>query len=298
MFGRVIERTVDFISRIRLRVRYCASTVLFASGIVYWVLGVCVLVASFFAMPVSLLALIPAIYLLCVGTVYVESRTTRNRSALLWWEVPALAMFVLGVVLLCNNTLTEDGRMMVSMEVVILGIMACPGIFLLTHGHSLFGPTALSHKRLKERYQNVIIKHIAESPNQVSSETQKKSDDDLAVVVKFGSILFACVFALMNTMILVDEVKKPVGNGAEEHSDKVVECSINGNLMVLMCRHIIEEKERPAYIFQEQTNSEEDSGWQCLCSRAHDVSDAVMVSMDKAIQLCPQLETIIRKNQH
>ena len=263
-------------------------------------------------MPMSLLALIPAIFLLCLGKVYMESRTSCNWGALLWWVLPALAMFVFGIDLLCNDSLTQDGRMVVSMEVVVLGIIACPVFFVLTHGHSLFGPIALSHKQLKKKYQNVVVRRVAESTHSANCEKQIKSDDDLTALVKFGGIVFAGVFILLNIVVLTDEIKEPVckgsaeycgnenqcpSNGMEEDCGNEVESPVNNNLMVLMCSHVAEGKVKPTYVFQTPPVSEADSGWQCLCSQVqHDPSDARFIGMNEAVQRCPQLKEIIKKS--
>lgn len=310
--SKSIRHICEAISRFRLRLRYYASTVLFVSGVVYWVLGFGLFVASFFAMPMSLLALIPAIFLFGLGKVYMEGGTCCNWDALLWCVLPALVMFFMGIDMLCNDSLTQDGRMVVSMEVVVLGIIACPGLFVLTHGHSLFGPKALTHKQLKEKYQNVIVRHIAESTHSVNCEKRIKSEDDLTALVKFGSIVFAGVFILINILVITDEIKEPVCKGSakycgsenqcpsnvtEEDNGSEVESTVNNNLMVLMCSHVAEGKAKPTCVFQTPPVSEADSGWQCLCSQEqHDPSDARFIGMNEAIQRCPQLKEIIKKS--
>ena len=62
--------------------------------------------------------------------------------------------------------------------------------------------------------------------------------------------------------------------------------------IVIVCRHLAKGEASLAFAFRSKPESAEDSGWQCLCGQEHDMSDAMVVSMDEAIQLCPQLEAI------
>ena len=63
------------------------------------------------------------------------------------------------------------------------------------------------------------------------------------------------------------------------------------NRTAIVCCHVAKENVQPVFAFRTQPSSESDSGWQCLCCKEHSMSDAMAVSMDEAIQLCPQLET-------
>jgi len=62
--------------------------------------------------------------------------------------------------------------------------------------------------------------------------------------------------------------------------------------IAIVCRHLAKGEASVAFAFRTQPESVEDSGWQCLCDQSHDMSDAMVVSMDEAVQLCPSLETI------
>lgn len=60
------------------------------------------------------------------------------------------------------------------------------------------------------------------------------------------------------------------------------------NRTAIVCCHVAKENVQPAFAFRTQPSSESDSGWQCLCGRHHTISDAMVVSMDEVLQLCPE----------
>ena len=199
----MLDSIKDSISRLRIRWRYRASFVLFVAGIIYSVLGSGLLIPSFLAPPVSLLILIPAIFLLCMGLGMCKYRTEATRIALLWWEVPAVVILVALVVFLayCGSTLKDEVAIVVSI-IVALVIFAGPGIFVISHGRSLFGPTAMKHSQLKELYQNAIVNHIADPQIPALKVVAENNDQLLPCFIKFCGILFnlalACVVGLLS----------------------------------------------------------------------------------------------------
>lgn len=64
------------------------------------------------------------------------------------------------------------------------------------------------------------------------------------------------------------------------------------NRIVIVCRHIAKGERPPAFAIRTNPESDADSGWQCLCDRSHETADAMVVSMDEAVHLCPGLEAI------
>jgi len=208
----------ESMSQLRIRWRYRASYVLFVAGIIYSVLGVGLLIPSFLAPPVSLLILIPAIFLLCMGLGLWKYRTEATRIALLWWEVPAVILFVSGILLACLGYTINDELLIMVYLLVTLVTFAGPGIFVITHGRSLFGPTALRHKQLKELYQNAVMNRVAEPQIPTLDVMAEKDKQLLPGWIKFGGILFSIVFAVIEGLMLLDTHDRSVSGMVENYN--------------------------------------------------------------------------------
>ena len=62
---------------------------------------------------------------------------------------------------------------------------------------------------------------------------------------------------------------------------------------VMVCRHVAMENVRTTIAMRARPESKNDSGWQCMCDQRHPApTDAVVVSMKRALELCPELAEI------
>ena len=218
MRAGMFDSIKESMSQLRIRWRYRASSVLFVAGIIYSVFGGGLLIPSFLAPPLSLLILIPAIFLLCMGLGLWKYRTEATRIALLWWEVPAVILFASGILLACLGCTIKDDLLIMVYLLVVLVIFAGPGIFVITHGRSLFGPTALRHRQLKELYQKAVINRVADPQIPTSEVVAEKDKQLLPVWIKFGGILFSIAFAGIEGMMLLDTYDRPVSGKAENYN--------------------------------------------------------------------------------